>query len=76
MVVSAVFEGKEAIAVPASSMYGEKSISAPGSSTSATDPINNKVWSLPPSPYSNLVFYFMLFWVVPWCNVVESYCVL
>lgn len=43
MVVSAVFEGKEIIAVPVSSIYGERSISASVNPTPATDPINNKV---------------------------------
>jgi hypothetical protein len=68
MVVSAVVEGKEILTVPASSMYGERSISSPVTPTPptpSTDPVNNKV-SLSLSPYRVLVlvFYFMLFWVV------------
>ncbi|KAJ1702833.1 hypothetical protein LUZ63_002612 [Rhynchospora breviuscula] len=43
MVVSAVFEGKENVTVPASSKYAERTISAHVGPSPATDPINNKV---------------------------------
>ncbi|OEL24970.1 putative GTP diphosphokinase RSH3, chloroplastic [Dichanthelium oligosanthes] len=43
MVVSAIFEGKEASSLPSESSYADKSSSVPLSSTPLSDPINNKV---------------------------------
>ncbi|GJM86529.1 hypothetical protein PR202_ga02397 [Eleusine coracana subsp. coracana] len=43
MVVSAIFEGKEASSLPSESSYADRSSSDPPTSTPLSDPINNKV---------------------------------
>lgn len=63
MVVSAVFEGKEVVTVPASLKYV-------GGPTPATDPINNKVLSHSLTTWGFSILLFLFFWVVTmvyWC---------